>query len=168
MNRSGNSGFERLFQDHAESLFAFLAYRTGDRQLAEDLVADTFERVLRARTRFDARRGSEKNWVYAIALNLVRDHARRNRVESKALERVGVYDAREYDDGALRGVEDRDELGTALAQLRDEEREAIALRFGSDLTLREVARVLGEKESAVEKRISRGLKKLHQELQSQA
>ena len=166
MNRSGNPAFEGLFQSHAEPLFAFLVYRTGDRQLAEDLLADTFERALRRRARFDPRRGTEKNWLYAIAVNLVRDQARRRRVETEALERVGAHGAGHLDDGALGSVEDRDQLGRALIKLSDEEREAIALRFGSDLKLREVARVLGEKEGAVEKRISRGLEKLRRELQS--
>jgi RNA polymerase sigma-70 factor (ECF subfamily) len=168
MNRSPNPAFERLFEAHAEPLFAFLVYRTGDRQLAEDLVADTFERVLRARTRFDPRRGSEKNWVYAIALNLIRDRARRQTVEISALERVGAYESRQLYDGALGAVEDRDELGRALSTLSEQEREAIALRFGADLKLREVARVLGESESAVEKRVSRGIQKLRRELQSPA
>ena len=166
MPRRGSSVFERLFAQHAEPLFAFLVYRTGDTQLAEDLVADTFERILRTRVRFDPRRGSEKNWVYAIALNLVRDHARRHGVENRALETVGVADARPMHDQALMAVDDRDELGRALATLSDEEREAIALRFGSDLTVREVARVLSERESAVEKRIARALKKLRHELES--
>ena len=168
MNRSGHPAFERLFQEHAEPLFAFLVYRTGDRHLAEDLVADAFERVLRARARFDPRRGSEKNWLYAIAVNLVRDQARRQNVETNALQRVGAYEARLPDDGAQGEVEERDALAKALATLREEEREAIALRFGADLKLREVAGVLGEKESAVEKRISRGLQKLRHELESWA
>ena len=40
--------FERLYAEHAQPLFAFLTYRTGDRVQAEDLLADTFERALRA------------------------------------------------------------------------------------------------------------------------
>jgi RNA polymerase sigma factor (sigma-70 family) len=168
MNRSPNPAFERLFEAHAEPLFAFLVYRTGDRQLAEDLVEDTFERVLRTRARFDPRRGSEKNWVYAIALNLVRDQARRQNVEISALERVGAQEPGQFYDGALEAVDDRDELGRALGTLGDDEREAIALRFGADLKLGDVARVLGASESAIEKRISRGLAKLRRELQSRA
>ena len=78
--------FERLYAEHAQGLFGFLAYRTGDRILAEDLVADTFERVLRARRRFDPRKGREKAWVYAIAMNLLRDAARRRQTEERALE----------------------------------------------------------------------------------
>ncbi len=82
-------GFERLYEAHAGALFAFLAYRTGDRALAEDLLADTFERVLRARRPFDPRRGSEKTWLYSIALNVLRDHARRAAAETRAIERAG-------------------------------------------------------------------------------
>ena len=61
--------FERLYAAEAAGLFSFLAYRTGDRALAEDLLADAFERALRARGRFDRRRASQKTWLYAIALN---------------------------------------------------------------------------------------------------
>ena len=165
MNRSGDAAFERLFRAHAEPLFAFLVYRTGDRQLAEDLLADTFERVLRRRVRFDPRRGGERNWLYAIAVNLVRDQARRERIEVNALERAADREAAHVDDGALGAVEDRDLLGRALTRLSDEEREAIALRFGSDLKVKDVARVLGEREGAVEKRISRALAKLRSGLQ---
>ena len=60
--------FERLYAEHAAPLLAFLDYRTGDRALAEDLLADTFERVLRSRRPFDPRRGSEKAWLYTIVL----------------------------------------------------------------------------------------------------
>lgn len=155
--------FERLFAEHANAMFAFFVYRTQDRTLSEDLVADTFERVLRARRRFDPRKGSEKNWIYTIGLNVLRDHARRSALERRTLERVGAQareEAFEFETFA-----ERDELSRALATLSEPEREAVALRFGADLTLREVARALGEPAAAVEKRIYRGLGKLREELQ---
>ena len=79
--------FERAYAEHAEPLLRFVVYRTGDRALAEDIVADTFERVLRSRKRFDRRRASEKTWIYSIALNLVRDNARREAVAQRAVTR---------------------------------------------------------------------------------
>ena len=69
--------FDRLYAEHAQQLFAFHVYRTGDRGLAEDLLADTFEAAYRARGRFDRGRGSERTWLTTIALNVLRDHARR-------------------------------------------------------------------------------------------
>src|SRR5204863_128859 len=81
--------FERLFAEYEGPLLGFLVYRTGDRALAEDLLADTFERVLTARRPFDPRKGSEKTWLYTIGLNLGREHARREGAEQRALGGAG-------------------------------------------------------------------------------
>jgi RNA polymerase sigma-70 factor (ECF subfamily) len=153
--------FERLYSAEAQGLFAFLAYRTGDRALAEDLLADTFERALRSRGRFDRRRGSGKTWLYAIGLNLLRDHARRAAAEGRALGRV---DER-YVPDELEGVERREALQRALATLSAEEREAVALRFGADLSVPEMAGVLGEPLTTVEGRVYRALRKLRDRLE---
>ena len=150
--------FERLYEEHAAGLLAFLAYRTGDRAVAEDLLADTFERVLRARRRFDPRKGSRKTWVYSIALNLLRDQLRRREAEARAVERA--HEPTPAGAGPLQQVAERDELARALAQLSEEEREAIALRYGGDLTVPEIARLTGEKLTTVEGRVYRGLRRL--------
>ena len=155
--------FERLYDAEAQGLFAFLAYRTGDRALAEDLLADAFERALRSRARFDRRRGSQKTWLYAIALNLLRDHARRAAAEGRALDRAAGGGTDETD-ARLEGVERRELLDGALAALSAEEREAIALRFGADLTVPEMAKVLGEPLTTVEGRVYRALRKLRERL----
>jgi RNA polymerase sigma-70 factor (ECF subfamily) len=154
--------FERLYEEHAQPLFGFLAYRTGDSALAEDLLADTFERALRARARFDKRKASEKTWLYAIALNLVRDSARRRSAEARALERVPPP-ARETST-ELDAVEHRDEIRHAMERLSDEEREAIALRFGADLTVPEMAKLLKQPLPRIEGRVYRSLRKLREEL----
>jgi RNA polymerase sigma-70 factor (ECF subfamily) len=158
-----DSDFERLYAAEAQGLFAFLAYRTGDRALAEDLLADAFERALRSRVKYDRKRGSEKTWLYAIALNLLRDHARRVAAEGRAYERVGAGD--DAGDGFL-GIEARDEIGRALQVLSGEEREAISLRFGAELTVPEIAVVLGEPLTTIEGRVYRALRKLREALAS--
>ena len=150
--------FERLYAAEAQGLFAFLAYRTGDRALAEDLLADAFERVLRSK--YDRGRGSAKTWLYAIALNALRDHVRRVAAEGRAYERVEAGVAGD----PFAGVEHRDELSRALAVLAPEEREAIALRFGADLTVPEMATVLAVPLTTVEGRVYRALRKLREAL----
>jgi RNA polymerase sigma factor (sigma-70 family) len=149
--------FEELFDEHAPGLLAFLVYRTGDRTLAEDVLADTFERALRARRRFDPRRASRKTWLYSIALNLLRDQFRRGEAERRAYQRVAVP---EPEDTALADLERRDELAAAMARLSPQEREAVALRYGADLTVPEIARLTGESLSTAEGRVYRGLRKL--------
>ena len=154
--------FERLYEEHAQPLFGFLAYRTGNAALAEDLLADTFERALRARARFDRRKASEKTWLYTIALNLLRDSARRSKTEARALERMPQETPGSADE--LTAVEHRDEVQRAMIILSDEEREAIALRFGGDLTVPEIAKLLKEPLPRVEGRVYRSLRKLREEL----
>jgi RNA polymerase sigma factor (sigma-70 family) len=155
--------FERLFEEHAQPLFGFLAYRTGNRALTEDLLADTFERALRRRRLFDPRRGSEKNWLYAIALNVLRDHYRRAEAEARAVERIGPADD---GDPFTETLVDNDVVRRALIVLSGEEREVIALRFAADLTVPEIARLKGEQLTTVKGRLYRGLRKLREELSS--
>lgn len=153
--------FERLYADHAQDLVAFLTYRTGNRVVAEDLAADTFERALRARARFDPRRASEKTWLYAIALNASRDAGRRRGAESRALEHAAEgAGERAAGPSDVERVADRLTLMDSLNALSDDERAAIALRYGAGLTNREVAKVCGESLTTAEGRVYRALRKL--------
>lgn len=156
--------FERLYAENAEPLLAFLVYRTGDRALSEDLLADTFERVLRSRTRFDPRRSSEKTWLYTIALNLLRDHARRSSAGQRAHDKVIAGTGGRGHVDVFGAVDDRDAVHRALAALSTEEREAIALRYGADLSVPEIAKLTHEKLTTVEGRVYRALRKLREEL----
>jgi RNA polymerase sigma factor (sigma-70 family) len=154
--------FERLFEEHAGPLLGFLVYRVGDRALAEDVLATAFERALRARRRFDRRKASEKTWLYAIALNCLKDEARRRSAEARALEGAAVspVEPRAW----TADIEDRELLGAALGELAPEEREAVALRFGADLTVPEIARLLGVSLTTAEGRVYRALRKLRERL----
>ncbi len=159
-----DADFERLYADEAPGLFSFLAYRTGDRALAQDLLADAFERALRARRRYESSRGSAKTWLYAIALNVLRDHLRRAAAEARARERIEVVHEA-APDARLEALGLRDELLRALDALSPEEREAIAMRFGAEMTVPEIAATLGEKLTTVEGRVYRALRKLRVELE---
>jgi RNA polymerase sigma-70 factor, ECF subfamily len=167
MRRITTPDFERLYNEHAQALFAFLAYRTGNVALAEDLVADTFERVLVARKPFDPRKSSEKTWIYAIALNRLRDLSRRRAAEDRAVEQIGTAS----ENGASNGqngfevAETRQLVMAALDHVSAEERETLALRYGADLSLSEIAKVIGKPRSTVEGRLYKGLKRLRAELE---
>jgi len=156
--------FERLYAEHAEPLVRFLLYRTGDPALAEDVAADAFERVIRARRRFDPRRGSEQTWLYTIALNLLRDHYRRSAAEERALDRTSAIAETLHRSPLAEQVHVRAAVAGALATLGADEREAVALRYGADLRIAEIAAITGDKPATVEKRLYRALRKLRQEL----
>ena len=90
-------------------------------------------------------------------------HARRAAAEGRATERA-AYGAGEPAVPGLEAVERRDSLQRALADLSAEEREAIALRYGADLTVPEMAKVLGQPLTTVEGRVYRALRKLRERM----
>jgi RNA polymerase sigma-70 factor, ECF subfamily len=155
--------FEQLYAEHAEALLRFLVYRTGDRAMAEEVLADTFERVLSSRSRFNPSRGKVKTWIYSIALNRLRDLYRRAEAEERALRKSEAGAPEAVAD--IDRVEERSTVSAALGQLDEMEREAVSLRYGADLSVAEVAATLGVKVSTAEGRIYRGLRNLKELLE---
>jgi RNA polymerase sigma-70 factor, ECF subfamily len=155
--------FERLYDAHAASLLAFLEYRTGNLELAKDIHADTFERILKTRWRFDPRKGTQKTWVYAIALNVLRDAGRRRAAEARAYDRVTAGAADDDWDETER-LDDRDLVRRGLATLPDDEREAVALYYGADLSLEEIARITGTRTTTIKGRLERARNRLRETL----
>jgi RNA polymerase sigma-70 factor (ECF subfamily) len=155
--------FRQLYEANAQALFAYVAYRSGDRSLAEDVVATAFERAYRARRRFDPRKGSGRPWLYTIARNVLNDELRRREAERRAIERSEVDRPSPESDA----VEARRDVWAALETLSEEERESIALRFGADLTVPEIARLLEQPLTTVEGRVYRALRKLRSKIDPQ-
>lgn len=152
---------ERLFNEHAQALYGFLAYRVGDPTVAEDLLGDTFERLVRSRRRFDARKGTEQSWIYTIALNCLRDHVRRGDAERRAHDRTPEV----VEEDAFQRVDHRDMLFRGMEMLETGEREVLALRYGADLRLQDIAAVTGLPVTTVQGRLYGGLKKLRELLE---
>jgi len=156
MNRE-QTDFARVYHDHVWRVYGFLAYRLRDRDAAEDLTQGTFERALRAWSRFDPRKASEITWLLTIARNLLIDYHRRDR--SALIEPIG-----ERASPTVPGPEERlttsAEMLSALAQLGDREREILALRFGADLNGPEIAAMLDLSLANVQQIQSRSLRRL--------
>jgi RNA polymerase sigma-70 factor, ECF subfamily len=162
MNRR-RTEFARVYEEHIWHVYGFFAYRVRDRDLAEDLTQLTFERALRAWSRFDRRRGPERTWLLAIARNIMIDHYRRRR--SERLEPLGQaalaeIQAPDAEPGASA------ELLEALSQLAARDREVLALRYGADLTGPEIAALLGLTLANVQQIASRALRKLRELLKA--
>jgi RNA polymerase sigma-70 factor (ECF subfamily) len=147
---------------HLDDVYGYLSYLTGDRGLAEDLAAETFERATRLWHRFDESRGSARTWLCQLARTVALDHFR---AERRRTRREQVYA------GGLRDSEDprfaeglSPALQDALDRLSAGEREVIALRVVLDLDGETAARVLGISPTACSTRLSRALTKLEKEL----
>jgi len=72
-----------LFRTYHQPLVRFLTRQVGDSDWAEEIAQETFVRALQQDTI-----ASERSWIFAVAMNLVRDHARKDARQKKRLERM--------------------------------------------------------------------------------
>jgi RNA polymerase sigma factor (sigma-70 family) len=140
-------------------VYSYVAYRIGGGADAEDVTSDIFERAVRYRDRYDARRGDAVAWLLGIARRSVSSHLEaRVRMEDEEVEAPATDD---LEADVLRRLELRD----ALAELEEHDRELIALRYGADLTARQIGQLLGMRTNAVEVALHRALGRLREALE---
>ena len=136
-----------------ERVYSYAAYRLGTGPDAEDVTSETFERALRYRSSFDPRRGDPASWLIGIARRCIADAALRGETPTgEAPERAGES----HEDGSLRRLQLRD----AVSQLDERDQELVALRFGADLTARQIGELLDLRTNAVEVALHRALGRL--------
>jgi RNA polymerase sigma-70 factor (ECF subfamily) len=145
----------RLFEEFYPSLVRMLYRRTGDRDRAEDLAQETFARAVSAPP------DNPRPWLFAVALNLVREDGRKAVTRGRRLEllrneqdRPAAGPEAEYERG-----EDVARVRAALARLNERDREALLLKaegFGYD----EIASTLGLAKGAVGTTLARARRRL--------
>jgi RNA polymerase sigma-70 factor (ECF subfamily) len=135
-------------------VYAYVAYRIGDGPDAEDVTSETFERALRYRSSYDATKGQPAAWLVGIARRCIEDaRAPRPAPVPEVPDRAGPSELAE---DAIRRLD----LAVALAELGERDRELIALRYGADLTARQIAGLLDLQTNAVEVALHRALDRL--------
>lgn len=161
---AGAGNFIAGYDAHVGDVYAYLGYRTGSAEDAEDLTQVTFERALVGWAGFDPTRGSVRAWLLGIARNALIDHQRRVARRPDLVPRSEALDARAaVDDAAELGISP--ELEQALAVLDDRARELIALRYGGDLSGAEIAELTGLSLANVQQILSRSLRRLREEIE---
>ncbi len=139
-------------------VYAYVAYRVGHGPDAEDLTSETFERALRYKKSYDSTKGEPVAWLIGIARRCVEGRPMSPELSSEHLEAAAHGD---LEDDALRRIS----LSGAVAQLEERDRDLIALRYGADLTARQIAELQGAKTNAIEVALHRALGRLRAHLE---
>ena len=153
--------FSAVYDEHVWQVYGFFAYRMRNRADAEDLTQQTFERALRAWSRYDPTKAGVATWLLAIARNLLIDHARADR----SGRRQPLDDLDGGHDALVASADEPDlglepDLEQALASLGAREREIIALRFGGELSGPEIAELMDLTLANVQQILSRSLRRM--------
>lgn len=162
--RDDSDRFERLYRRHADAVFRFCLRRTGDWTLADDIRSDVFYEAWRRRHDVDLETRAALPWLYGVAANIMRNHARSVRRHDAAMRRV-PWDHAEAD--VTEDIAERLDASERARMARDlvsclpaGERDVVILCLAEDLTYSAAANVLGLPVGTVRSRLSRARARL--------
>jgi RNA polymerase sigma-70 factor (ECF subfamily) len=162
--QAGDAGaFGQLYDQYVDSVFRYVLFRVGDRALAEDVTSETFLRAFRRIGSLSYQGRDVGAWFVTIARNIVLDHVKSSRF------RLEVATADPDDTNTQVGPEHQvitrlthDELLRCVAQLGDDQRECIVLRFLQGLSVAETAVLMERNEGAIKALQHRAVRRLAQ------
>lgn len=141
--RGCQASFAELVRRFAPKLQAFLRRRTRDRHEAEDLVQDTFVKAYENLSRYDSS-WRFSTWLFTIASRAAVSHHRRKR---PVCVRPDLPSA--ACDEAAERREQRESLWAMASQLPQRQYQSLWLKYGEDMPIREIARVMGKSQVCV-------------------
>jgi len=151
--------FRAFYDRTARSVWMYLSRLTGDNQLADDLLQETYYRFLRADRRFDGE-AHRRNYLFRIATNLVRDGRRRDRVELVPVPDERSPDALKANDDVAGQAAQRTDLKRAMARLTERERELLWLAYAQGSSHEEIAETLGLRTASIKMLLFRARRRL--------
>jgi RNA polymerase sigma factor (sigma-70 family) len=166
--------FRELYDRWADRLLGYFYRRVADAEVAADLLAETFAVAYEQRHRFRDIGRPGGAWLHGIAAKELSHWFRSQRVERRAVRRLGIAVPR-LDDDSIARIEaladangHRAALAAALEQISPAERAAVRLRVIDELGYREIGRELDCSEGAARTRVHRGLARLNDLMEASA
>jgi RNA polymerase sigma-70 factor (ECF subfamily) len=154
------SRFGELYENNFERVYAYIARRVRDRDVAQDLTADVFHSALKNLSRFEWRGAPFAAWLYRIAANAIVD-----RSKSSGRRIASEVEVEDLPDRAEAGpdmdeIEYRARLFKLVERLPRDQSKVIVMRFAEQKSIREIASALERTEGAVKQLQFRGLQNL--------
>ena len=158
--------FAPLYDHYFPKIYNYIYHKVNNRQLAEDLVSETFYKAMANINRYEWQKRSFACWLYTIARNQVIDNYRKQSpvfLDGSEAE-LPSPEKNNPEEKFLRDVT-RDELLELIRTLSQDQQDALLLRFREELKIKEIAQILNKNEGAVKALMFRGLKKLRHKLE---
>jgi RNA polymerase sigma-70 factor, ECF subfamily len=167
------TAFGALYDRYVDVVYRYVYFRLGDRELAEDITSETFLRALRRITSVSYQGRDVGAWFVTIARNIVLDHVKSSRykleIVTDEVSESGAAPFAGQSTGDNTGPEQqamvsatRAALLRCVAELGDDQRECIVLRFIQGLSLSETAQIMKRNEGAIKALQHRAVRKLAQ------
>jgi len=157
----------QLYRRHVGAIYRYIHLRVGREDLAEDLTADVFLKMLEGIESFEYRGVPFAAWLFRIAHDRVVDYFRRQAGKETVTLGGGLSASGEGPAALAEAALAKERLRQAFGRLTEEQRQVIVLKFGEGLTSAEVGRLLGKSEGAVKSLQHRALASLRRFLEKE-
>jgi RNA polymerase sigma-70 factor (ECF subfamily) len=157
-----------LYDRYAARIYHYIYYQVGDQDLAEDLTANVFLKILDAVKAEKAWQLSFAAWIYRIAHNVVVDHYRRNEHERTLPLNELIATTTDDPVAAVDRIMSSESIRRAMLRLTEEQQVVISLKFTEGMSNLEVARVMGKTEGAIKSLQYRALAALRRCLEGES
>jgi RNA polymerase sigma factor (sigma-70 family) len=159
--------FARLYDEFMPRVFAYIHYKVASDHLTEDLTSIVFEKALTNFARYSQDKSAFSTWIFTIARNTVIDYFR---TESKRKnidldEIIDIPASTPSPEEQFEHDSEKECLLSCLSRIGEQDREILQLKFGAELTNREISRILKISESNVGVRLFRSVKKLREDFE---
>ena len=141
--------FAQLYEANFDKIYRYVALRIGNKTEAEDVTQQVFINALKSISSFKWKGVPFSAWLFRIAHNQMVDYLRKKTRQATAPLDESLVS---HDDNPQLAVErklDIEQLGAATRYLTKAQREVISLRFAGELSIAEVAKVMGKSQGAV-------------------
>ncbi len=155
------------YRAHLRDVYSYSYYRVGNHHDAEDLTEQTFLQAYRhfERAQRESNGRPLRPWLIRIAHNLAANYYRdRSRKPQTQLEDAAIVSAPHDTENLVEGRQELKDVLEGVANLPDDRREALIMRFALGMDNREIARALDRTEGATKVLIHRAIKQLEQSL----
>lgn len=159
--------FTKLYTEESDSIYRFCLLRTSDKEVAIDVMQDTFVRFWEALSRGDEEIRNGRALLFTIARNRIIDWYRKK----KTLSLEALAERSEADAESFMGTVQKDEIEMAsearllmekLGELDPLYQEVVYFRFVEGLGPKDIAQILDESANVISVRIHRGLQQLRE------
>ena len=150
------SRFAELYELNFSRVYAYIARRVGDRDVAQDLTSDVFHKALASIQSFEWRGVPFAGWLLRIAANMIVDRSKRSGREVSGQDGLPEPSTQPN----LEEIDRQGQLFRLVEQLPPDQRRVIGMRFAEEKSICEIATELGRSEGAVKQLQFRALQNL--------
>lgn len=140
---------EEIHDTYYVPIYRYIAFRVNEQETAEDLTSEVFTRLLSALRDRTAPQKTIRGWLFSVASRVVKDHYRKKYRHKQTVLDESVPSLRDSPDKEVEMMLTNENLRQAMGHLTEDQQQIIALRFGYEMSIRDVAQTTGKSEGAV-------------------